>query len=560
MTDHKRTLRNLPISKLIMASIILVSLLPLILLGPQIHKTMWENAQREVTEKHLLIAQNMAEPLRLFADSHQNALQMLANSFQQFGYDDKNKSAALLHQTIKQSHHFNAITLISTQKQIVASSFASHLAMTKIPDYASHMCFLNVLDSGLKEISATHHSLLDNKPTIVMGQPVYNLQNKMVAVLLAEIDLKPIEAIRSKVRFGQLGHGAIVDAKGRALAHPNAQWTADIKDLSHLPIIQQMMAGNKGVMQFYSPHVKADMIAGYAGIKGLGWGVMVPQPKSEIDAAVASILNTLMLWAIVGVLIAVIAAYFLTRWISRPINLLAQKAKQINHNAEALNLKNLVQSAPCEVIEMANAMQNLMSDLQTSNREFTELNDSLQNQIRQATSDLQAANNNLQQQASSDHLTTIANRRYFENTVSDILDHKQGKSIGIMLVDIDNFKDINDLYSHAAGDYVLTTVANLLSQATRPGDIIARYGGDEFVAEFETDAKTIQKRAEDLRSKVENYPFSWNGQTLSITLSIGIICHTTNQSSSLDKLMSIADSAMYQAKNAGRNNIKLLAG
>lgn len=558
MMDQLRNLRNLPISRLIMASIVLVSLLPLVLLSPQIHQTIWDNAQREVTEKHLLIAQNLAEPLRLFVDSHQNSLQMLANTFQQFE-NSPSKLNILLDQSLNQAQNFTALTLINTKGQLLISSIKNTTPDKKLPDYSKHLCFLNILTSGKKEVSATHFSLITNKPTIMMGQPVFNLKNELVSVLLAEVDLKPIEAIRAKIRFGELGHSAIVDAKGQALAHPNPEWTASIKDLSHLPIIKKMMAGETGVMEFYSPHIKSDMVAGYAGIKGLGWGVMVPQPKYEIEASVATILNSLMLWSMLGIVIAVIAAYFLSLWISRPINLLARKAKQINHHEEALNLKDVVKCAPCEIVEMANAMQTLMIGLQASNQEITNINDSLQHEIKQATSDLLTANNNLEQIASSDHLTTIPNRRFFENTVSGILDHKSGKSIGIMLVDIDNFKDINDRYGHAAGDYVLTTVAELLAKATRPGDIIARYGGDEFVAEFESDVVTIQRRAEELRHTVENYPFVWKDNVLKITLSIGIICHATNESSSLDKLMSIADSAMYQAKKSGRNKVALLA-
>ncbi|MCK4710631.1 MAG: diguanylate cyclase, partial [Gammaproteobacteria bacterium] len=336
------------------------------------------------------------------------------------------------------------------------------------------------------------------------------------------------------------------------------RWAAEIKDLTMLPIIKKMMNGESGVMEFYSPYFETNIIAGYASIKELGWGVMVPQPKAEIDAAVATILNSLMFWSILGVIIAIISAYLLSRWISQPINLLAQNAKKINHYEEALNIENIIQSAPEEIIEMANAIQNLVNDLQHTNYEVTLLNNSLHDQIRQATSELQHANQHLQQQASSDHLTTIANRRHFENTVNDILCHKPGKSIGIMLVDIDNFKYINDHYGHAAGDYVLTTVADLLRKATRPGDIIARYGGDEFVAEFESTVKTIQKRAEELRHTVETYAFIWGKTRLNITLSIGITCHTTTQTSSLDHLMSIADTAMYQAKNAGRNQVALL--
>lgn len=547
----------MPISRLILAGIVVVSLLPLVLLGPQIHKAIWDNANREVSEKHLLIAQNLTEPLRMFVNTHLDSLKMLANTFQQFDISDSKKLQTLLDLSVSQTNNFNTLALVAVDSKSLALSIKKDIRQINTPDYSQHKCFTNVLESGKREVSAVHRSLVSNLPTIMLGQPVFNLDNQLVAVLLSEISLKPIEKIRARIRFGKRGHSAIFDSKGNVIAHPNADWAAEIKNLSSLPIVKRMMDGKTGVMEFYSPFVKADMIAAYAGVKDIGWGVMVPQPKSEIETEVAGILNTLLAWSILGVIIALIAAGYITHWITRPINQLAEQARRIDEHEARLDLNNIIQSAPREIVQMSKAMQQLIDDLQDSNHEIIKLNDSLHDQISQATADLRAANNNLQHIASSDHLTTIANRRHFENTVSDILAHRPGKNIGIMLVDIDNFKDINDRYSHAAGDYVLTIVAKLLNRATRPGDIIARYGGDEFVAEFESDVKTLQKRAEDLRRTVEAYPFKWKRQPLRVTLSIGITCHKTGTHHSLDQLMTEADSAMYRAKNAGRNKVAM---
>ena len=541
-----------------LASIILVSLLPLIFLGPQIHHTIWNEAQKETTEKHLLIAKNLGEPLQLFVNSHLDSLQMLANTFQQFSIEDRQKIQTLLEHTVNQANEFNTMALVTVTGETLAQSFKNGMAIINRPDYSSHRCFINVINSAKKEVSSIHRSRVDLMPILMMGQPVFDLNQQLVAVLLSEVSLKSIEEMRAKIQFGHRGHSAIFDAKGNIIAHPNADWAREIKNLSKLPIVKKMINGESGVMEFYSPHIMENMVAGFTSVSDIGWGVMVPQPKKELEAAVASILNSFLIWAIIGLLIAVIAAYYLTHWITRPMLKLAEQAGKLDRTKD-LSLTSIIPNAPREVVQLSQAMQQLVDDLQASNLEVKSLNDSLQEQITHATSELQAANNNLQHIASSDHLTTIANRRYFETTVSDLLDHRPGKSIGIMLVDIDNFKIINDQYGHAAGDYVLTMVAKLLNRITRPGDVIARYGGDEFVAEFEADVKTIQKRAEELRTTVENYPFQWNKEALNVTLSIGITCHKTSPDSSLDQLMTEADTAMYQAKNAGRNKVAILA-
>ena len=132
----------------------------------------------------------------------------------------------------------------------------------RIPDYSSHPCYQHILEHRVSDISDVHPSLLTGEPGIVMSQAVLNQQGQIRAILFAELDLQPLENIRSKVRFGIKGHSAMVDSKGQVLAHPNPEWVKEIRDISDWPIVQKMINGETGVIEFYSSFMKADMVTG----------------------------------------------------------------------------------------------------------------------------------------------------------------------------------------------------------------------------------------------------------------------------------------------------------
>lgn len=548
--------KNRSISRLVLFSIILVSIVPVVIIAPHIYKTAWNQQHQQLAEKHQQLAQNLSAPVQMYVKSHRQSLQILASTINQLPYKDLAQYQRLVYQSVHYLDGFNAIALLSIDGKLKALSVKDEiLNKAKIPDYSLHPSFKSVLDNKISDISDVHASYITGDPVITLSQVVLDNGGKIRAILFAELDLEPIKLIQSKVRFGKEGHSAIVDSKGRVIAHPNPEWVREIRDISHWTIVQKMIEGQTGVMEFYSSFMKADMLAGYAGIKDLGWGIMVPQPKSEIVTTVNETLIDVMLWAIFGILIAILAAYFLSRWITKPINTLACNAIKLDIYSADGALDQVPEKSPREVMQLWEALSTLISRLRVSKNEIGQLNDSLQKKVNKATSELREANTRLRELSTRDYLTEIGNRRYFENALNKTLSNPSEDDIGVMLLDIDNFKQINDEYSHAAGDYVLTRVAEELHKAMRPGDIIARYGGDEFVAHFRCDEKTLFRRAEQLRISVEKHPISWQANNIAVTLSIGIISQKFDARTSIDELMSAADHAMYQSKNSGRNMV-----
>ncbi|QDT11658.1 diguanylate cyclase [Stieleria marina] len=155
-----------------------------------------------------------------------------------------------------------------------------------------------------------------------------------------------------------------------------------------------------------------------------------------------------------------------------------------------------------------------------------------------------------------DVLTRLKNREAYEFEVPGVVDYhrRQKKSFGILVIDIDHFKSINDTYGHAGGDAVLKAVGECLIQNCRKYDTVYRYGGEEFVAMIVDCVQFSTERIADrFRAAIEALRIPFESEMLKITASIGICWTEHGETESLDKLFQIADSNLYHAKHSGRN-------
>ncbi|WP_299415132.1 PAS domain S-box protein [Acaryochloris sp. IP29b_bin.148] len=160
-------------------------------------------------------------------------------------------------------------------------------------------------------------------------------------------------------------------------------------------------------------------------------------------------------------------------------------------------------------------------------------------------------------QASHDSLTGLVNRYQFEQMLQKALRsaHRDQLQHVLCYLDLDQFKIVNDTCGHAAGDELLQQVAELFKQTIRSTDVIARLGGDEFgLLLHQCSMDRAQVIAEQLRQRLQTFRFSWNQQTFSIGLSIGLVA-IHYDSHNLSSLISAADSACYAAKARGRNRV-----
>jgi diguanylate cyclase (GGDEF)-like protein len=164
----------------------------------------------------------------------------------------------------------------------------------------------------------------------------------------------------------------------------------------------------------------------------------------------------------------------------------------------------------------------------------------------------------LADQSIRDPLTNLFNRRYMEETIQrEILRaaRKQTK-IGVIMADIDHFKKFNDTHGHKTGDELLVKLADLFKLKIRSSDIACRYGGEEFILFLpESSAEDTYKHAESLRAEVKNMKVYFHDQLLpAITLSMGIAIYP-DHGIELNDLIRVADTALYKAKEQGRDRV-----
>ena len=148
-------------------------------------------------------------------------------------------------------------------------------------------------------------------------------------------------------------------------------------------------------------------------------------------------------------------------------------------------------------------------------------------------------------EAREDHLTGLATRRHFDRTAESAA---REASIGLCLVDVDDFKTINDERGHGAGDRLLTTVAARLKKAVRPQDLVARYGGDEFaILVPDITVEDLRHLADRVVATFDD-PITIDGWSVRITASVGVVLGT----GSVSELMRRADRALYETKGRGK--------
>jgi diguanylate cyclase (GGDEF)-like protein len=184
-----------------------------------------------------------------------------------------------------------------------------------------------------------------------------------------------------------------------------------------------------------------------------------------------------------------------------------------------------------------------------------------QEEMERRQLELQQKNEQLQKSALHDALTGVYNRKFFDETISNEVARcrREGLTIGVVFIDADHFKRLNDTYGHQFGDTVLKAIAETIRACLRTSDTLARYGGEEFVVLVHEPTETgIERLAERIRAAVASAQLTYRDAPVPISVSIGAALAVPEQDGPeiISRLIETADQCMYEAKQGGRNQVR----
>jgi diguanylate cyclase (GGDEF)-like protein len=270
------------------------------------------------------------------------------------------------------------------------------------------------------------------------------------------------------------------------------------------------------------------------------WATVAEVPADEAYRQIIQLRNETALIMLVLVVVVGCIGYVLSQLIVRPVDRLTRAAGAVAAGDLAVDLPVTTGG---EVGYLTEVFNHMVARLRENRAALDATNETLR-----------AKNEELERLSITDSLTKLFNRRYLLERLSREIDRsrRHKRTFAVLLVDVDNFKRYNDAYGHLAGDEVLMRVAALLQESTRQVDCVARYGGEEFIAVLaETDMAGAAEACERIRTRLATQMF----HGAKITLSIGVAEFPTHGETP-EALTGAADAAMYEAKGAGRDQVK----
>lgn len=385
----------------------------------------------------------------------------------------------------------------------------------------------------LKEVTTTKQPFISQpyigitgKLLVLVAAPIFSESGVFKGVMAGTIYLEEDNPINSAFNSNKYKDGSFiyaVDQNGRIVYHPDADKI--LEDASGNPLVETVKNGENGFEEITDTDGNKYFV-GYSYIENLDWGVILLTPSSILHEPLNHLIRKMITQSLTNLLVVLVIAAFLVKQLTTPLTQLAEYSERL------ISYKKL--SNP--------------NDGLTINSNIYEINQL----YRQLRIQLLKLNHEIQ----LDGLTGLANRKAFDNVIKEWTEQRQPFSL--VMLDIDNFKQINDTYGHLVGDDVIKFLSSILISFSREEeDLCFRYGGEEFglllKGKNELEASVI---SEQFRAKIASMQ-SPTGKP--ITSSIGITSLQESDNTPIE-VIERADKALYQSKEAGKNRVTIYRG
>jgi diguanylate cyclase (GGDEF)-like protein len=296
---------------------------------------------------------------------------------------------------------------------------------------------------------------------------------------------------------------------------------------------------------------------GYRDYPGLGWIVIARLPLAVANAPVRDLVGAILLFGAGLGLIGILAAYWLAGRLAQPILSMTVEADRIGREEHAVTLPRV--RGAREVVQLSQTLRSLLRRVGLAEQRLEAAARDAEQHAAE-TRELSLDMERLRRMAETDSMTGLLNRRAFlaaaERQIA--FARRYNRNLAVVVADIDHFKQVNDTYGHGAGDTVICDVAKRLQAAARDTDLVARFGGEEFVILLmESDVTAAVSYAERARNLIHGTPVAVaDAELMTVTISLG--CTVLGEDDrDIQDAIDRADGALYSAKAAGRNRVRV---